>query len=274
MKVFIIILIIILLLYVEYYINNFFYKRDYFTKLENDITINELVDKVYIINLDRRPDRMNKMKNLMKKYNISYERFPAIDGNREDIKNEWKKLQNTIIQTPNALGCLMSHLAIIKDAKKNNYNKILIFEDDLLFHKNFNGALNKIKYLPKDWKLLYLGASQISVHIDNIKKNGFYYKAVRTDGAFAYIIDSSIFDELIDMLEIKDGPVDYLYKRIQEKYNCYVMWPNLIIANVAESDNRMVDKNMGAEEIEKWGKKIGWNNKDYIYEDFIINNIG
>ena len=236
-------------------------------QFDNKISLNDIVDKIYVINLNRRPDRMERMKKILKEYNIVYERFPAIDGNDINVMAEWynikntKNTKNTIISTVNAYGCLLSHLEIIKLAKKNNYKRVLIFEDDLRFHKNFDNEIKKIRYLPDNWKILYLGASQITIDINNIPKNNFYYHANKTDGAFAYIVDSSIYDEVIKLLETKIGPVDYLYKFIQDKYPSYVLYPNIIIANVAESNTRNYD--ISNKEVISWSKRLGWNLDDY-----------
>ena len=57
---------------------------------------------------------------------------------------------------------LKSMYHLITDAKMNGYKKILVLQDDTLFHKNFAEEFMKIpSYIPdKKWKLLYLGATQ------------------------------------------------------------------------------------------------------------------
>ena len=38
----------------------------------------------------------------------------------------------------------MSHLNILRLSKENNYDNILMIEDDALFHSNFIGHFNKL----------------------------------------------------------------------------------------------------------------------------------
>jgi glycosyl transferase family 25 len=87
---------------------------------------------VMYINLDIRPDRDDHVNRELKKIGVNEpHRFPAI------------KLEN------GALGCSMSHLKIIEEAKKNKLDHVLIVEDDIaflnteLFKQQFNMFLKK-----------------------------------------------------------------------------------------------------------------------------------
>jgi glycosyl transferase family 25 len=89
----------------------------------------------------------------LKKNNITnYEFFKAINTSSNII---YDTLYNKIIKnmdekftknnfSKGALGCLLSHIEIIKIAKKNNYQKILILEDDFLMINNFKDELNNL----------------------------------------------------------------------------------------------------------------------------------
>ena len=78
------------------------------------------------------------------------------------------------------MGCKLSHLKIIIDAKKNNYNQILILEDDFLLTNNFiekyNNTINEIYEKINNIDMLYLGFSivrkdpYIDTNISNLKK--------------------------------------------------------------------------------------------------------
>ena len=130
---------------------------------------------------------------------------------------------------------MLSHIEIIKNAKINNYKKILVLEDDIFFINNFEVYLQHIRQL-KDWKLLYFGGTQYEWkdrdYIDN-----FYY-AKKTLGTFAYAIDCSIFDEIIEFN--KEKSIDNYLATLQDKYykQCYVFYPNICIADVSVSSIR------------------------------------
>jgi len=73
------------------------------------------IKHAFYINLLSRPDRKQHVENQLKTIGINAERFNAI------------KMQN------GALGCSLSHLKLIETAKVNNWEHILIIEDDILF---------------------------------------------------------------------------------------------------------------------------------------------
>ena len=75
--------------------------------------MNNYFDKVYCVNLDKRVDRWNECLNEFQKHNITVERFSALDGTL---------LDNSTTLLPGQLGCKLSHLSIIEQAKNNNLN--------------------------------------------------------------------------------------------------------------------------------------------------------
>ena len=217
--------------------------------------INSYFDQIYCINLDRRLDRWVVVKNKFKKLGLDIKRISGVDGNllSDDI------LKKYINRNKCEVGCMLTHYNIIEDAKKNNYKRILVFEDDILFIEDFHNKFNeKIKNISKDWVLLYLGATQHSI-INEYYKD--YYIPHVTDGTFAVAFDSSIYDEILLDKDI-DFPIDGKLHRLQKKYNnkCFVLFPNLIIADVSDSDIRKSRNN------DEFRKKMKWNLENYEYE--------
>jgi hypothetical protein len=83
------------------------------------------IDCIFYLNLDHRPDRRAKIESELQPVaellGYPMERFPAI-----------------FHFSIGAVGCMKSHLAVLKEAKKRNYRRILIVEDD--FQWNFPAA--------------------------------------------------------------------------------------------------------------------------------------
>lgn len=233
--------------------------------VEEEFDINQYFDKIYCLNLDRRTDRWKKSSKEFSKFSIKAERWSATDGKKLN-KKEISLLENNTderilsdigrIENKFALACLLSHLEIIKDAKSNNYKKILIFEDDIIISNKFIEEVSKIKKL--EWKLLYLGASQFLWGGIEIK-NG-YYNCNKTLGTFAYAVESSIYDDLINIFEKRNKSVDNFLSLIQSKYKnqCITLYPNIIISDVGDSEIRE-SKNM-----EDYSKIMRWNLEDFV----------
>lgn len=194
--------------------------------------LNSYFDNIYLLNLDRREDRYLKVKDRLDSLNIKFERFSAIDG--------------LLLNNNYVLACLQSHIEIIKNAKYNKYKRILIFEDDVLFHMDFDARLQKLKSID-NWKLLYLGASQYNWSVNFMDD---FYQCKNTYGTFAYCINESIYDDILNFNKRK-LPIDNLLTTIQDEH-CYVFYPNICIADVSESDIRS-----GRNQISH-GSKMRW----------------
>jgi len=82
------------------------------------------IDRIFYINLDHRKDRKNEIENELNihlthsHYTKKVERFNAV------------KCSSGFT---GAIGCSMSHLAILKIVKARNYKYIIVFEDDFQF---------------------------------------------------------------------------------------------------------------------------------------------
>ncbi|MBM3487540.1 MAG: glycosyltransferase [Alphaproteobacteria bacterium] len=163
-------------------------------------TVNSFFDRVYVLNLDRRPDWLAAIDRQMTALGITYERFRAVDGKAKPHVDEYlaysqkpvvtvpaglkpitrskdfyqtydsriarvafleKTINGKAIRTPGAWGYLKSYIAILEDAIAAGYESILVLDDDALFHRNFNALFARfVEEVPDDWKILQLGALQ------------------------------------------------------------------------------------------------------------------
>lgn len=99
-------------------------------------------DKIYLINLPERKDRLEKSYKELLHYQIPFEIIKAIKYNN------------------GAHGLFQTMLGIFNSAIENNYNNILIFEDDVQLADNVNEIMKRVvKELPSDYDLVYLGAN-------------------------------------------------------------------------------------------------------------------
>jgi len=235
---------------------------------------NHYFERVYVLNLASRKDRWHNMQNALAKYNVKAHRLEGINGNHEPHYSEWKeylkkpltkqeqKLRKKGIKYQGSWGILKSMKNLIIMAKQEKLRNLLILQDDLIFHKNFLQEFHDYtKSVGDNWKLLYLGASQ---HIWNtitidIESN-YYHPVGNTEGAFAVGIDSSCYDEMLAEIEKFNLPVDSgalsTLQKIHSDY-CYVPFPNLIIADIRDSDIR------GCRGFDNIGKLFRWDLKNY-----------
>lgn len=200
--------------------------------------VNDVFDNVYVINLATRKDRLEEISRELKTVGIEYEIFTAINGVPKDVK-----LPDYILKVPGIAGCMFSHIRIIEDAKRRNFNKILILEDDAEFAKNFIQMFDAFyQNLPNDWQMVYLGGSSHPVLSENINEY-----VIKTKGAYtthAYGIKSDVYDTVINNIDTKTGvkyahPIDAFYAlNIHPIFTTYLSNPNLVYQRAGYSDIR------------------------------------
>ena len=180
------------------------------------MNINEYFEKIYCVNLEKRPDRWVKCDEIFKKHNIQVERFGAIDG---------YSIENTTTLLPGEFGLIKTHIEILKIAKENNYKNILIFEDDVELCDDFSDKFNEYyNQIPKEWDFLYFGGNHLG-SINQISQNIFRLSYTFTTHAFA--INNNLYDELMLLLKSASKQVDVIYAELHSKYNSYTIKPTM-----------------------------------------------
>jgi len=186
-------------------------------KSSQNSIFNTLVDETYIINLERRKDRMSHMSLEMKRLGIPYKRFDAIDG---------EKLEEKTIINKSTVATIRSHIGVIKNASKNGYNKIAVFEDDIIFCDDFESRFKYyLENIPTDWDIMYLGC-HFNACADPILLKNNVYKIKESYGCFSMILNNQngIFQKIINNV-IETMPYDDYIKVLQKELNCYVFMP-------------------------------------------------
>ena len=106
-------------------------------KLKKSKTI---LGSYYVINLKRRPDRLELFKKNCPLDNSKINRFEAVDGKLStSIPDNFKSLSK------GEVGCFLSHkLLWEKTLKQKDSDYSIIFEDDAIFTENFQEDFNDI----------------------------------------------------------------------------------------------------------------------------------
>lgn len=189
--------------------------------------VNEFFDKVVVINLDRRTDRMEKLDSQLKELGIQYKRFSAVDAIKLNID-------------PIVAG-LRSHLQVIKD---NIGRRVLVLEDDAYFVDNFNEKFEKVmQTLPEDWDIFYLGAL-VPKDVGQINMvNRHWGIQVLTTGSQAYCIRPEMQYYFISRLEEYNSYIDIGLRDFAKGYKPYITQPNLVTQFPSYSDLRQKEVN-------------------------------
>lgn len=220
----------------------------------------------FYLNLDRRKDRKIKMESEILKTSHNIKRYKAIDGKK---LSNLKKFKGTI---PNSeLGqyaIFLSHYNMIKYAKDNGWNKIIILEDDVTLCDDFDSRLDLfLDKIPNNWKIAYLGFNETK-DTQLIKINEYVYRVIDTYGTFGMIINSSAYDMILKILEEKNTVIDWIIKEfIQPKYECYTFLPSFLYVNDDYSD--LWNSYRKLDRIKKYFKNVLVEKSEYIVTPFI-----
>ncbi len=135
--------------------------------------INNLFDKIYIITVESTGERIASIEERFP--DLKYTLFNGIDGTKlfpgKEHPNQFPKeffSENEVVfdkfsgKSGGQLGCSMSHQCIYKDVIANQYQKVLILEDDSFLNKaHWNEVAKVMSELPPGWGLCYFGYADI-----------------------------------------------------------------------------------------------------------------
>lgn len=182
-----------------------------------------LLEKIFkhtlVLSLKHRFDRQAQMKNELKKIDISWDFFDAVNG--------YEKTTNIVSNLlPGEKGIKESHIQMLQKAIDNNWDSIFIFEDDVEFCPNIKIILQEFtKNIPENCDLLYLGGHHRGV-LTPVQDNVYQTKSTFT--THAMWISKSIFNKAIDIIKNTDKPLDDCYSILQQSILAYVVYPNIV----------------------------------------------
>lgn len=230
--------------------------------------------KKYVINLDRRPDRMMLFNTLINKYGIKdINRYSAVDGRTLERTLQIEKMfkDNEFNWRRSIIATTLSHYNLWKQLSESEDDYYLIFEDDIILfpdflymYKDLVKQLNNKKKNNEFLPFTYLGYHtdqeylRVPPYGSTIRRGGltlykmFDFKHV-WGGFFSYIISKDFAKKLIEKVETGiTKPVDTLVYNEEEIYMVYptlVFSPFMTFTNGADSDIQYDHLEVGDEYI-------------------------
>jgi GR25 family glycosyltransferase involved in LPS biosynthesis len=222
--------------------------------------INEWVSQTYVINLKKRPDRLKNMTRRLGLLDIPFKRIEAYNG----MENPSQIIYNKRHMLPGEMGYVVSMQKIFVDAYINNHEWILVMDDDCMFCNNFgeqvNQILGELENNKKDLLAVYLGASQYHWRFKTGKDG---YQCNDTTGSFCVLYNRKLFTPLLRSSRNYSKVFDTgILMPLLNKYRkrTFVCFPNLVIADVRDSDIRQ-PKNFYTE-----ARLLKWNLRNFMLD--------
>lgn len=176
------------------------------------------LDKIYVINLAKRTDRMQQAKEQLDKYNIPFERWEAVENN-----NGAEGLRET-------MEC------VFQDAINKHYKRILVFEDDLdIIEPGINEVMNEVVTMfPPNFDMIFLGCQ-----LCQTPKEWFTQHLLKVQTAYAthaVIYSLKCIKQIMSSTNFFSPIDNCLVQMIQPKGETYCTHPLLISQIVSHSD--------------------------------------
>jgi GR25 family glycosyltransferase involved in LPS biosynthesis len=189
----------------------------------------ETIEHAFYINLESRTDRKQHVEEQLACIGIKATRFNAI------------KLSN------GAIGCSMSHLKCLEIAKQNNWERVFIVEDDILFlnPELLKNQLNKFLKKHTKFDVVLIAGNNVPPYQ---KIDDSCVKVYRCQTTTGYIVMRHYYDTLIS--NIREGiqklmknpeqrvlyAIDKHWFKLQQKDNWYLIRPLTVTQREDYSD--------------------------------------
>lgn len=175
--------------------------------------------KAYLINLDRSPDRLLRMKAEFAKANINFERVTAVEGkllsNAEvaGIKTNpgWKQPLNRT-----EIGCFLSHRKCLELIAQGTDKFAAVFEDDVRLSKDAHRFFISDAWVPANADVIKLETHERKVLMDETEVLvGERYSVARLRSqhilSAGYIISRRCAKDLLTRMNDAAAPVDHFF---------------------------------------------------------------
>ena len=242
--------------------------------LEEEAGLLSGFDAIFVLNLAHDVEKWMVTAAMLGAHGLEFERFPGVDGNDEQVVESWRayaslglthelerRINRKLIQSPGAWGYLLTMEALLETAEARRLRRILVFDDDVMLHRRFAEVFeHTLAELPHDWKLLYLGRSQVDRDAEARISERLVHPGQGANGSFAIALDSSVFDLALDEVRRFDWPFDSgALREIDRRYpnRTLAAEPPLVVADVTESAIRK------SRNLERFAQQHGWEVDEY-----------
>lgn len=248
-----------------------------------------MFSEIFVINLDRDTEKLQKVKEEFSKQNLRFTRFPAVDGKKymqetpDDVKNKEIEYLCQKFCTPASIGCFLSHRKIWEKIVRDKIPVALICEDDVFFSKHFKNIGLIWQEIPMDWDMIYLGCLGACNPEQNYSVLNWLFSWMGSNpdrgkkitervfvpdcpsGMHAYALSYEGACKLLETIKKVTFHVDVTISRRAKNMNIYAIYPDLMYQtiSVVQSStanarpvalNTMLDKFY----IDNKGTSLGW----------------
>lgn len=176
---------------------------------------------VFVINLDRSPQRLAEMRRRLGALGIPFTRFPALDGRGLDLEalpaydGRRRRLLYGHDMTPGEMGCLLSHRGVYEHMVAQGIELAIVLEDDVHVAADFCAVVAFLSSLPLRWDLIrFLDSQKIERKSRCLLEFGRYRlsrPATAAGGAHGYLLTREAARRLLLATRRNAVPIDTVH---------------------------------------------------------------
>ncbi|MBI1371000.1 MAG: hypothetical protein GC162_20390 [Planctomycetes bacterium] len=190
-------------------------------------------DRVVVVNLRRRPDRLAQLEKALADCDWPFrrpERFDAIDGGSG-------KVPAPIGWTAGggAWGCMQSHRQVLERAIMDDVGSLLVLEDDVCMRPTFREDIERfLSAVPDDWDQLMLGGQHINNTPNQVKPG--VVRCTNCQRTHGYAVRGKYMRDLYRKWCSSSGHCDHVMGPFQSAYRVYAPDPFIFGQDRTRSD--------------------------------------
>ncbi|MDE2145965.1 MAG: glycosyltransferase family 25 protein [Burkholderiales bacterium] len=120
--------------------------------------------QTWVINLDRAPERLARIRGQLQRLSLPFERLAAVDARaftpaqQAQIDEAAYRRQHGMPSLPGELGCYLSHVEVVRRFLGSDAAFALVLEDDVVLHDSLPAVLQGLLAHPARWDMVKLSA--------------------------------------------------------------------------------------------------------------------
>ncbi|WP_309083169.1 glycosyltransferase family 25 protein [Chelativorans sp.] len=172
--------------------------------------------KLFVINLDRQPERLRRMARMLEGMGLSFSRVSAVDGAQlsEEAIGRWCGHASFGAMRPGAVACFLSHRECWRRVVDEGLPLAAVFEDDLHMADDAASLLANGDWVPEETDIVKLETMRQPTRVDKspfavVGARRLHRLAGKHVGAGGYIVTRKGAEKLLAMSQTFNCPVDH-----------------------------------------------------------------
>ena len=176
--------------------------------------------RTWVINLDRAPDRLQRISAQLDRLGLPWTRLPAVDARslqpeeRAALDEAAYRRRHGMTPLPGELGCYLSHVAVVRAFLASEARYALVLEDDVKLGESLPAVLRALAGCPERWDMVKLSAVHSGTPVAVRELTPGHRLTVmlsKCTGASAYLINRHAAQSYADGLLPMTLPYDHVF---------------------------------------------------------------